>query len=222
MATATVTKPEIPFNERTLQAFSKEGLMAPHERGIRMRHDRFRAKYKRENGPLQVIIRQMVRQPVVTFDKKGNAAKKDFLTYSFDVIGKDWLGNEMRVPDVEGYYTKPKFQTTTKLNPETGDHIEEKTHNGSKQEYYIELTEKNRKKVIEDIINKSTGTLIDGITFYGKFPDSPLGKGFRCNLYTYDQFINSSIEELEKLGRKEGGPQGNAPYRGKDAKTYIN
>jgi hypothetical protein len=220
MATVA-TKPEIPFNERTLQAFSKEGLEAPSAYGIKRRHDMFRAKYKPANGPLQVIIRQMVRQPVITIDEKGNAVKKDYLTYSFDVIAKDWLGNEMRVPDVEGYYTKPKFHTTTRLNPETGDHIEEKRHNGSIKVYDIELTEKNRKKIIEDIINKSTGTIIDGITFYGKFPDSPLGKGFRCNLYTYDQFINSSIEELEKLGRKEGGPQGNAPYQGKDAKPYI-
>jgi hypothetical protein len=218
----SVTKPEIPFNERSLQAFSKEGLEYRHERGIKMRHDTFRAKYKPQNGPLQVIIRAMSRQPVITYDEKtGKAIKKDMLTYSYDVIGKDWLHNEMRESDIEGVYTKPEFRTTTRLNPQTGDHIEKREHTGEKQVYYIELTDKNRKKTIEDIINKSTGTIIDGIKFYGKFPDTPLGRGFRCDLYTYDQFINSSLEELEKLGRKEGGPQGNAPRPSKESKPYL-
>jgi len=47
----------------------------------------------------------------------------------------------------------------------------------------------------------------------------------RINLsyfYTHGQFINSSIEELGTLGRKEGGPQGtDVPYKSKDKKPYM-
>ena len=30
---------------------------------------------------------------------------------------------------------------------------------------------------------------------------------YRNNLFSYDQFINSSFDELERLARKEGGPK---------------
>jgi hypothetical protein len=106
------------------------------------------------------------------------------------------------------------------MNYETGEHIPRKELNGSTDEYYIELTDKNRKQIIEDIINNSNGTIIDEILFYGHFTNSRLGPSFRCDKYTYDQFINSSMEELERLGRKEGGPQGNAPRPTKDVKGY--
>jgi len=164
----------------------------------------------------------MVRQAKVVYDKDGKAVTKDYLTYVFDVQGKDWLGNEMRVSsNIEGKYLKPKFSTKTSFNYETGEPIESREHNGTEEVYTIELTEKNRKKVIEDIINKSTGSTIDGIKWVAKFGDTVLGPSFRCNTYTYDQFINSSLDQLERLARKQGGPQGNAvkynnpkPYMG--------
>jgi hypothetical protein len=107
------------------------------------------------------------------------------------------------------------------LNPKTGDHIPIKEYDGEVEEYYIELTDKTSKQLIEDIINKSNVSTIDSITFYGHFPNSPKCPSFRCDLYSYDQFINSSIDELERLGRKEEGPQGNAPYQSKDKKAYM-
>jgi hypothetical protein len=53
-------KIEIPFNERTLEAFSKEGLTYSHENAIRKRHNKFRLKFKPDKGPLQVVISQMI------------------------------------------------------------------------------------------------------------------------------------------------------------------
>jgi len=113
------------------------------------------------------------------------------------------------------------LKVSTTLNPETGDHIPKKEYDGEVEEYYIELTDKTRKQLIEeDIINKSNGSTIDSIRFYGHFPNSPKCPSFHCDLYSYDQFINSSIDKLERLGRKEKGPQGNAPYQSKDKKAY--
>ena len=44
---------------------------------------------------------------------------------------------------------------------------------------------------------------------------------YRNNLFSYDQFINSSFDELERLAWKEGGPQGTfIPYDSKDNKGY--
>jgi hypothetical protein len=73
--------------------------------------------------------------------------------------------------------------------------------------------------VIEDIINKSNGTMIDDIKFYYHVPASAKGgMSFRCDQFTYDQFINSSLDELERLARTTPSP---IPYSSKDKKSYI-
>ena len=89
----------------------------------------------------------MHRRPKIIFDKTGKAIKKVFLTYTTEYIGHDWLGNEMRVIDnIEGVFTKPRMKVTTKLDPETSDHIPKKEYDGEVEEYYIELTEKTESK----------------------------------------------------------------------------
>jgi hypothetical protein len=124
------------------------------------------------------------------------------LTYTTEYIGHDWLGNEMRVIDnIEGVFTKPRMKVTTKLDPVTGNHIPKKEYDGEVEEYYIELTDKNRKQVIENIINKSNVSTIDNILFYWHFPGSIKAPPFRCGQFTYDQFINSSLDDLENLAR---------------------
>lgn len=133
-------KPEIEFNERTLEAFEKEKLDLPH--GVvfeKQMHDKFRSKFKEEKGALQKIIRSMHRRPIITFDDKGKAVKKDYLTYQTDFHGYDWLGNDLwiRGDHVDGVYYKPKFRVTTTLDPETGDHVHKKEFDGMTEEYFI-------------------------------------------------------------------------------------
>jgi hypothetical protein len=104
------------------------------------------------------------------------------------------------------------------MNYETGDHVPKKEYDGTVDVYTIELTDKNRKQIIEDIINSSNGTIIDEILFYGHFLQSVKGIAFRCNIFTHDQFINSSMEELERLGRTTPSPA--LRYSDKDKKGY--
>jgi hypothetical protein len=183
-------------------------------------HDKFRSKFKEEKGALQKIIRSMHRRPIITFDDKGKAVKKDVLSYISDYHGFDWLGNDLWIREhIDGVYYKPKFRTTTTLDPETGNHIHKKEFDGRTEEYYIELTEKTRKQIVEEIINKSNGTMIDAIKFYYHVPQSSKGgPSFRCDRYTYDQFINSSLDEMERLARTTPSP---IPYSKKDIKGYM-
>jgi hypothetical protein len=106
-------KPEIEFNERTLEAFEKEKLDLPH--GVvfeKQMHDKFKSKFKKEKGALQIIIKTMSRRPIISFDDKGKAVKKDVLTYNTEYWGHDWLGNVINVMDhIDGVYYKPKFRT---------------------------------------------------------------------------------------------------------------
>ena len=60
-------------------------------------------------------------------------------------------------------------------NDETGDLILDKEYQGNKQVHDIELIDKNRKQVIQDIINNANGTFIDQVKFYYQVPDSTKG-----------------------------------------------
>ena len=219
MSKVTQTKrPDIKFNEDTIQEYTKEGLEPPRQELFKKEmHDRFRAKFSEEKGKLRIIIRSMHRRPIQVIGKDGKTVTKDYLTYNTTYEGHDWLGNPLRVYDnIEGVHKKPKFQVTTKLNPETGEYIQEKQQSGIDTVYTIELIEKNRKKVIEDIVNKSSSNP-ENIKYYYHVPQTVRGYSFRCSIYTYDQFINSSMEELENLARKTPSP---VQHLLKDKKDY--
>ena len=216
----TETQTNFNFNEKSLEAFTKEGLDPPHDvRSEIERIAKFKAKFKEEKGKLQIIIRTMNRRQIITYDENGKAVKKEFLTYRADYHAKDWLGNDLWIREhLHGQFKRPKFRTTMEMNYETGEHIPRKEYDGTVDEYYIELTDKNRKQIIEDIINNSNGTIIDEILFYGHFLQSVKGIAFRSNIFTYDQCINSSIEELERVGRTT--PSHSLRYSDKDKKGY--
>lgn len=101
----------------------------------------------------------MHRRPIVTFDETGKAIRKDYLTYDTEFHVEDWPGNDLVIREnIVVVFKKPMMKVTTTLGPETGDHIRKKEYGGDIQEYYIELTDKNRNQVIQDIINKSNGS----------------------------------------------------------------
>lgn len=76
-----MSKPDIQFNEKTWEAFEKQKLELSNamltQKGIL---GKFRSNFKQEKGPLQIIINTMNRRQVITYDDKGSAIKKDFLT----------------------------------------------------------------------------------------------------------------------------------------------
>jgi len=210
------------FNHKSIEAYEMENLDAPHGLLVeKERCDRFKAKHKEDKAKLKKIVRTMHRRPIVTYDdKEGKTVTKDYLTYTVDYLGKDWLDNDIHVlSHTHGVYRKPKFRTTTKLNPETGDHEIKREYNGEYEDvYYIELTDKNRKQVIQDIINKSNGTLPENVLYYYHVPNSPRGMGFRCSIFTYDQILNSSPSELENIARSTPSPM---QHLVRDKKQYI-
>jgi hypothetical protein len=219
--TESESKPKIEFDdEKTLEAFTKEGLDPPHDvRSEIERIAKFKARFKEDKGKLQIIIKTMNRRQIITYDENGKAVMKEFLTYRADYHGKDWLGNDLWIrTHLHGQIKRPKFRTIMEFNYETGDHVPKKEYDGVTEEYYIELTDKNRKQVIEDIINNSNGTIIEEILFYGHFLQSVKGTAFRCNIFTHDQFINSSFDEMERLARTTPSPA--LRHSDKDRKGY--
>jgi hypothetical protein len=227
MAAETKTKSESKiktelrqYQKKTLEAFEKEDVKLPYELAIqKMRVDDFLRKAKEDQAPIQKIIQTMKRIPKVVYDKDGKATKKEYLEVNSILVSKDWKNNPLRVIDYyDGIYYEPILYTVTKgRNDETGDLILDKEYQGNKQVHDIELTDKNRKQVIQDIINNANGTFIEQVKFYYQVPDSTKGPAFRTNLYTYDQFINSSPEEMENLAWTTVSPL----HSNKDRKAYM-
>jgi hypothetical protein len=209
------------YQKKTYDAFEKEELEVPDNiRSQKMFVDDFLRKVKEDKQPIQKIIQTIKRIPKVERDPKtGKAEKKDFLEVNSQLLGKDWKDNPLRVTDYyDGFHYEPIIKTTTgDMDAETGDFITNKQHQSNKKVYDIELTDKNRKQVIEDMINNATGTYRDEIKFYYDVPDSNKGMGFRCGIYTFDTWLNSSLDELENLARTTVSPLHSA----KDKKDYM-
>jgi hypothetical protein len=210
------------YHKKTLELFASQNLDLPYDVKIqKMRVDDFLRRAKEDKAPIQKIITYMKRIPKVVRDEKGIAIKKDFLEVHSELNGIDWKDNPLRVTDCyDGFYYEPIINTTTgDRDPETGDFKMNREHQGNRQVHDIEITEKNRKQIISDFIEGATGTYLDNIRFYLEVPDSNKGLGFRCGIYTYDQFINSSIDELENLARITPSPIN--LHSNKDRKGYM-
>lgn len=195
------------YQKKTLDAYGKAGVAnkIPYDIHGKLYNKNqlndFLRKVKEDEQPIQKIIMTMKRIPKLEYDKDGKPHKKDYLEVNSEIRGVDWLGNSMRVFEIfDGFHWEPQFRTTYTRDYETGDMIPNKQYQGDKKVWDIPLDDKNRKKIIEDIINNSHGTSVDQIKFYYQIPDSIKGSGHRDDKYTYDQFINSSPEEMENLG----------------------
>jgi hypothetical protein len=221
-------KPESPlltelkqYQNKTIELFTKEGLQLPQDiAGQKMYVEDFVRKVKEEKAPIQKIITTMKRIPKVVRDEKtGQARKIDVLEVHSELRGVDWKGNPLRVIDYyDGFYYQPVFQTVTKgRDDDTGELILEKQPMGINKIHDIVLTDKNRRQIIDKIINNATGTYRDEILFYYQVPSSVKGSGHRDGNYTYDQFINSSPEEMENLAWSRPLPL----HANKDRKGYM-
>jgi hypothetical protein len=208
------------YHKKTLELFAKDNLDLPYD--VAKQKDRvndFLRRAREDKGPILKIITTMKRIPKVVRDSNGHAIKKDYLEVHSTLTSKDWKDNDLRVTDYyNGFYYEPIINTTTgDRDPDTGDFKMNKEHQGNRQVHDIELTDKNRKQIIEDMINNATGTYLDEIKFYYEVPNSSNAMGFRCSIYTYDQFINSSSDELERLARLTPSPF----HSNKDRKSYM-
>ena len=130
--TQTKRNADIKFNEQTIQEYTKEGIEPPRgELARKERNDHFRSKFNEEKGKLRITIQTMHRRPIQLVGKDGKNITKDYLTYETNYSGHDWLGNPIQILDnIEGMHYKPKFRTTTKINPETGEYIQEREKSG--------------------------------------------------------------------------------------------
>jgi hypothetical protein len=155
----------------------------------------------------------MVRQPVTIFDKTGKAVVKDALYYRGSYRGTDKFGTDIGAPFAEGYYKVPRlvFSFVDPAHPfdsATGEKRGSYQPSGYRFERHIFLSEdkKERRKQLEDIVQKATGTHTGNLEqghlhFRNPAPDNN-HSGTHGGSFTWDIFCDLSLEELGELQNK--------------------
>ena len=213
----------IEINERTIQAyreeFAKKGLVPTGEEDYPREDFHLVAKQKKfdfEVDPSQGIrkvIESMVRQPVTVFDKNGKPQVKDALYYNGNWYGTDKRGNDLGAPFHEGSYKKPKLSftyasATDPYDSKTGERRGQYKAVGRTIEHYIFLSEdkKERRKQLEDIVAKATGTSIGNLANHHLHYRNPSPNndhsGTHGGSFTFNIFCDLSIEELGECQNK--------------------
>jgi hypothetical protein len=157
------------------------------------------------------IMGSMVRQPVTIFNKQGKPEVKDTLYYNGYWYGTDKRGNDLGAEFREGYYKKPKLvfsytNTAAPYDPKTGERMGQYKTSGFTFEHCIFLSEdkKERRKQLEDIVNKGTSTSIGNLSTGGHLsyriptPNND-HSGTHGGDFSFNLFCDLSLEELGQL-----------------------
>jgi len=183
-----------------------------------------------ELQPIRKQITHISRQNIQRQDKEGRIYQQEVLTYFGDWIGTDWASNDIRVAFMEGWFKKPKtrFVPSNPQNPDERDKYGNKIGSvqitGTTFEYTIEVPNdlKGRKDLIKKIIDNAVGTFPENVHYYWRKvgPSNIIyGAGAnRCGDYTYEQFINSSLDDMERLANAKGGPRGDSLWKDENNK----
>ena len=176
---------------------------------------RFRTVISKSKGEPKKVVTSMHRQLVSTKDDKNRPVKKEYLTWNGYYEVKDHRGVPFNADLDVGKYEKPKIvaNPSRKFNRDTGEPIgPEFIFSGSETVYTIEVpkSKTERKKLIDEIIGDN---FPDEIHYYFKSYDE-LAR--RDSTFSYDEFVNYSIEELRNTSFKGGDSKTPGFWRDKD------
>jgi hypothetical protein len=213
----------IEINERTLQAYkeeyAKKGLVITKEEDYPQEDFHLVAKQKNFDAlvdpsqGIRKIIESMIRQPVTIFDKNGKPEIKDALYYNGYWYGTSKRGEDLGAPFREGYFKRPKMSFVYTIpnapyDPKTGEKRGQYKVAGHIIEHYIFLSadKKERRKQLEDILQKATGTykgnLETGHLHYRNPSPNNDHSAYHGGSFTWNQFCDLSIEELGEAQNK--------------------
>ena len=119
-----------------------------------------------------------------------------------------------KLPIVRKTYKNPSIR----FDPESGQDLGKMTVTGTKRTYTLTLApdKKERIKFITTITEQANGTFKQNI----KYSYRDLESGLRDETFDFEQFVNSSIDELRDLSKKSRGAKVSGIYRGKDGNMY--
>jgi hypothetical protein len=142
----------------------------------------------------------MTMTRVMTREYQGEPSKKlpkEFVIYQEEWVGKDWLGRTLKCHDnIEGAYREVNSEPEIKWNDKIGrSEVVGKKLTSTHQIHYIPFS---KEKVDEIIANSDSDK--DEIIYVVKSPP-------RRDHFSYDEFVNYSWEQCEKILLYDGGVQ---------------
>jgi hypothetical protein len=218
------TAKHIEINDKTLVAyreeFRKKGLEITKEEDYPKEDFHMVAKQRKfdtfvdPSQGIRKVIESMVRMPITIFDKNGKPQVRDALYYNGYWYGTSKRGEDLGAPFHFGSYKKPKLgfvyrDAVNPYDPKTGERRGQYKPIASTYEYYIFLSEdkKERRKQLEDIIQKAIGTHkgnLEGGHLHYRNPsaNNDRHQGYHGGSFTWDLFCDLSIEQLAELQQK--------------------
>jgi len=133
--------------------------------------------------------------------------RKEYMYYTTQWEAKDWLGNTIRcIHESEGKHTQQRKEIKTRLNPQTGEHIQEYHRGVAREAYTIALDKKKAQELLssekifgEDSLNI---TNIAEVQYIVKFPyGNPARTGFGMQ-----DFLDFKYEKLQEFSKTVKSP----------------
>jgi hypothetical protein len=207
-------QPKFEFNYKTWQSWMNlqshipdieekipHGVEAPQRR-----KKEFIAQVDLEQGPIERKVMAMVR-----FKAKNREDKeqKEYLRYNEDWQAKDWMGRKLRNSEnIEGVYYEQEEEKIIKYDETKGPHVAGNKRSGEYPVYAIPFS----KEAVDNIIGEQDNS---HIIFTVRTPD-------RRQQFLYDEFVNYSWQQLERILMLDGGADGARVYRYKQGQGQDN
>lgn len=165
------------------------------------------------------IVKTMSRQLVTTKDEKGRSTRKEYLTYQGYYSGVTHRGEQHQANFEIGKYQRPKIipNSGIRYDPKTGDLIgNEKALGGPETIFEIETpkTKEARKKLIDSILGEDN--YADNVLYYVRHLNESNYEQSRDASFSYEEFVNLSIEELVDTNQRGSGSKASPYYTDKD------
>ena len=132
---------------------------------------------------------------------------KEMMYYNTEWEAKDWLGNTIRCShEAEGRYTQQTKQIQTRLNPQTGQHIQEYHMGNPRDAYTIPWNKKTAESILsgEKYFGEDSQNItnIAEVQYTVKFPSSNPSR----TSFGMSDFLDFKYEKLQELSKSVKSP----------------
>jgi len=215
-------KPRFIFSEKssvidTYESFAKEGFAHLLSGGyVNNSTEQAKRPYEQEKrflsavdltkGPILVSVQSIIRTMAVDWESPKRE-RKEYMYYTTEWEAKDWLGNIIRCPhESEGKYMQQTKVIKTRLNPQTGEHIQDYNMGSPREAYTIPWDKKTAQNLLssekifgEDSLNI---TNLSEVQYTVKFPSGNPGR----TAFGMQDFLDYKYEKLQELSRTVKSP----------------
>jgi hypothetical protein len=201
----------------TYESFGKEGFgdqltqgyvnnSTEHAKRPYEQEKRFLSAVDLTKGPILVSVQSIIRTMAVDWDSPKRESK-EMMTYNTEWEAKDWLGNTIRCShEAEGKFTQQTKQIQTRLNPQTGEHIQEYHMGVARDAFTLPWDKKKANDLLtsekvfgEDSINI---TNMNEVQYTVKFPQGNPGR----TAFGMSDFLDLKYEKLQELSKTIKSP----------------